>query len=298
MNVLCYEFRWVSETEMQFQGSRENQFGRKTIQVGDEISLSINGPTRCAGWMRDGKWNSCENHVTGKKRCETCRAKEGNFVFTSFDGFNTASLTPDDLARISGEHWVYLALFDRNLIKVGVSKADRKNMRQIEQGSHFTLYIAHTADGTQARQIETLVRNHGFADKIPASQKKEFMTPEITVNEGEEILRNKYKQVETALKDYAELQSFCLPTPEFVDWSETYGLQNILDSDKKFHVVKLSEDEAISGKIIAVKGPFLVVETPEELVSVCAKDFMGKPVSFMPTPPGLKTKAALQNSLF
>lgn len=298
MSVHLYEFRWITESEMQFQGSRESRFGRKTIKVGDPISLKLSGEVWCAGSSREGEWRACQDRVKGKRKCESCRAREGSFVYTAFDGFNTAMLNAEDLQKISGEHWVYLALFNKNVVKIGVSKAERKTMRQIEQGTHFTQFIAKTPDGTQARQIETLIRQQGLADKVPASQKKEFICPEITEAEGRMVLSELLTRHKSALEAFPQLKNFLLSEPEFVSWSKTYGLSHIEENEKKFHTVQLNKDESISGTIIAAKGPFLVIETPEELVSICAKDLLGRDIDFTPTPPGLKLESALQNSLF
>jgi hypothetical protein len=47
-----------------------------------------------------------------------------------------------------------------------------------------------------------------------------------------------------------------------------------------------------------MKGPFLVIETPEELVSICAKDIVGREIEFEEKPAGLILQSAFQSALF
>lgn len=298
MKVLLYDFRWLDEGTMEFQASAENKFGRKKVSIGDDISLNICSGTKCAGSRADDVWTACPNQAEGKARCDTCKARERNFVFTAFDGFDRSNVSELDLEQISGPHVVYLAFFDKNMIKIGVSQVSRKLLRQIEQGSHFTLYIAATPDGISARQIETLIRKDGLADKISASQKKNFICPEITKLEGETILREILSRHLKALDDYSHLKEFLLPDPEFKSWDNVYQLRNIEENPKHYHSVQLDEGEFVSGKIVAAKGPFIVLETPDELVSLCAKDLIGREIDFSPSEPGLQLHTALQNSLF
>lgn len=248
--------------------------------------------------MRDEVWKPCPERVVGKRKCETCRNREGSFVYTSFDGFNTENLREEDLEKIAGEHWVYLALFQREAIKIGVCKKDRKELRQLEQGSHATLFIAHTQSGVQARQIETIIRNGGLADKISPNQKKEFVLPHLTNDECAMILKDTYHKYKTALEDFSQLAHYLLPEGEFHTWGTHYQLHNLESDDKPYHYVKLGNDEMASGKILTIKGPFIVIDTEEELVCICTKDLLGRQIEFEPQPAGLRLNSAFQSALF
>lgn len=140
MKVHLYDVRWIDAETLEFQASFEKrQFAKKQVKIGDWLSMEIMSDVSCAGFMKDGVWSPCSEGKVGRKKCEICRAKEGNFVFTAFDGFSTENYSPADLEKLQGDHVVYLALFDKDLIKVGVSRKERKLLRQWEQGSHFSL---------------------------------------------------------------------------------------------------------------------------------------------------------------
>ena len=300
MQVHVFDFRWQpvednwEEFYCEIQAGKNNRFGRKKLWIGDELSIEIKSDVRCAGFRDGDLWKACPKFSTGKPKCEFCRAVEGSFVYTAFDGFDQSKLTAEDLQKIAGEHWVYLAFFADGIMKVGVSKQQRKFIRQLEQGSYATLFIAKTPDGIAARQIETTIRKSGLADKIKASQKKNLLCPEVTDPEGE--LRQVLADSLPSLNQYEHLKSFMLEEPEFFNWQARYGLEGFTN---KIHNIALDiPGEWVSGKIRAIKGPFMVLETPEEFLNVTMKSLRGREIEFEPKPYGVNLNMALQGALF
>jgi hypothetical protein len=298
MKALLYDFRWTDEHSCELQGIVDGRFGRKPLVIEENISIEVCSTSRCAGFTENGKWKVCPKHSEGKAKCEYCRAIEGNFVYTAFDGFNQAQLQPGGLEKISGEHVVYLALFDTDVIKIGVSNLGRKSLRQIEQGSHQTLYIAQTPDGVVARQIETLFRRSGLADKVMGRQKKSLLLPDVSAEEGENILHALFSNHISALDSAIHLKKFLLENPEFKNWPEVYKTENIFSLGKPLHPISLKQGEWVSGKILAIKGSFIIIDTEEELVSLNLKSLSGRECDLSVKQGGLQLNKALQNSLF
>lgn len=299
MEVQLFDFRWRDEQTCEFQATDGKRFGRRPVSLGDNLSVQlIDKPVYCAGSMVADKWQPCPEGREGRSRCEVCRARERNFVFTMFDGFNTDNFSDDDLAQIAGSHVVYLAFFEKELFKIGVSKLDRKILRQLEQGSRCTLYIAQTENGVTARQIETLVRRSGIKDKVKASAKKDFLQCDVTEQEAEEILRDVSKNIPQYVHEYPKLEEYLLKEPEFRCWDQEYGVAKLKEDQQRVHSIELHENDAVSGKVVAIKGPFVVLDTGEEIVSVCMKDYTGRTLDFSSRPQGLYTHKALQNTLF
>lgn len=299
MKVLLYDFRWTDEQSCEFQACSDNRFGRKNIKIGDKISIEVkSSEKKCAGSRENGVWKACPKHSEGKAKCDYCRSIEGNFVYTAFDGFNQSQLGAEDLAKISDSHIIYLAFFSENLIKIGVSKNSRKNLRQIEQGALATLFIAETPDGIAARQIETILRQSGLADKIQISQKKKCFMSDLSESEIEKFMQKKFEAHLQALDEHEHLREFILDQPEFVSWENTYNLGKIKSSVKNLHHVLLNENEWVSGTIVALRGPFVIVETEDEQVVISAKSLLGLDIEFEEKETGLETKTVLQGSLF
>jgi len=299
MKVHVYDFRWLDEKTAEFQASAEKKFGRKAVKIGDTLSLENCSNVRCAGSMsREGVWTPCPENASGRAKCDLCKMRERNFVFTAFDGFDRTNISESDLELISGPHVVYLALFDTNIVKVGVTNATRKVLRQLEQGSHGTLFIAETPDGIYARQIETILRKNGIADKVKISQKREFLRPEISKSEGEALLRKTFEDHKKSLSEYEQLKKFLLKRPEFSAWDQWYGLDTIKGSGKGFHDIDLKVGEWVSGTIKVMKGPFLVLETDDEFAALSMKELLGREIDFAPRPAGVHLHEALQGTFF
>jgi len=64
------------------------------------------------------------------------------------------------------------------------------------------------------------------------------------------------------------------------------------------HFIELEKEEWLSGKILAIKGQFMILETPGEVISICMKNLFGRTVEFEEKPSGLKKNAAFQGTLF
>lgn len=300
MKVLLYDFRWNDPDTCQFEGAGvadhfANKFGVKPLRIGDKLSLEICSEVHCAGSREHGRWKPCPKQATGKPKCDYCRAIEGNFVYTAFDGFDQSQLQPGDLEKIGGKHLVYLALFEKNLVKVGVCKTERKELRQLEQGSHATLFIAETPDGIAARQIESVLKKSGLGDKVKSSEKKELLQPGISCEQAEKMLRQLYEEKRSLLAEKKHLEDFLRATPEFSCWEPLYQTGKLPVSPL---MIQLETEDWLSGTLVAKKGPFVVLEAGSDLVALDTKRLRGREIDFAPRPAGLQTSRVLQNALF
>ncbi len=300
MKVLVHDFRWRDENYCEFSAISNERLGRKVVKIGDKISFEkINSERKCVGSVFENKWQPCPQKAVGKQKCDFCRSRERSFIYTVFDGFDRSNVSETDLQKISTPHIVYLAFFDGELIKVGVSHLERKTIRQLEQAAHFTLFVAETKNGIEARQIETILKRSGMADKVKITQKRDFLFPEVTSENGEKVLRNLWETKVSALNEFDKLKTQILSTPEFQSWEKFYGTDQIEKLSKPYHSIEnLKKDESVSGEILAIKGPFLIIDVGEEIVSFCVKDLLGYEVDFTEKPVGINLNSAFQKSLF
>ncbi len=299
MHVHLYDYRWVDEHTTQWQATAQGRFGRKNIAVGQDLSVQVVGERHCAGHLTDRGWGACQS-VTHEPRakCQLCRSLEGSFIYTVFDGFDTSHVSAVDLEKLDVPHVVYLAYFTDEMMKIGVSKAERSRLRQIEQGSLATKYIAECKNGVHARQIETLARQSGLADKISASQKRAFLVPDITPAQAEARLQALQEGIPAVLGAGFEHLREQLTDGAYVWWGEHYGLGRVAGSPKAYHALKLAVDESVSGRVLALRGQFVFLETDTEIIALNAKDLRGYMLDFSPLPAGTVLGAALQGALF
>lgn len=270
------------------------------LHFGLNCSIEILENIACTGYEKNGEWHPCvAGGVTGVKKCEDCKTAEGMSAAQYCDGFNTEMFGADELESLNRPHYLYFALFDKNLIKVGVSSSGRGFLRQIEQGTHFAYIIAEGMWGVPARQMETMIRKTGMLDKIQSSQKTSLVFPEITEEEGRAVLEKTLaEKIPAILAERPDFEQFLKKPPEFKSFSEFYKLQTAKSIQKPLTDTTLEAGESVSGTLVAAKGPFLVLETDAEKVLIDAKKLKGYAVDFSPKNIGLRKNDAFQSALF
>jgi len=295
-----YEFRWNQEFNPNFRVIRNDVLQETILPFGVNISLEVAGMYCCTGYEKNGEWHSCvQGGAPGTKRCEECKKREGMPVAQYCDGFNTDMFSGEELEQLSTPHHVYFALFNKNLVKVGVSSSSRGYLRQIEQGSQYTLVVAQGMWGVPARQMETIIRKNGMLDKVQGSQKKDLFFAPITEEEAKtELLHLAEKHLPIVSAQRPELSQYFLDPPEFLEFSSNYHLEEAKRIEKPMHTTDLLPGESISGTLLAAKGSFLLLETDSERILLDAKKLKGYDVDFSAKPIGLKKEEAFQGTLF
>jgi hypothetical protein len=295
-----YEYRWKDDQSPYFRVIQNGVLTERPVYFGRNISVEVGGNIQCAGYEKDGVWNNCATGgAHGVRKCEECKKREGMPVAQYCDGFNTDMFSGEELEKLSCPHYVYLAFFDSGLIKVGVSSSERGYLRQIEQGSHYTMIVAEGMWGVPARQFETILRKAGIIDKIQSSQKKDALLGTIdkkaAQKEMEELLA---KYLPAVLAQRPDFEQYLKKPAEVFEWSEKYHLQEAKKSDKPIHSTDLGLGESVSGTLLSAKGSFLVLETDAERVILDAKKLKGYRVDFSAKALGLQKEQAFQGALF
>lgn len=294
-----YEFRWNANFIPYFRLLKKDSLEEKPLLFGETLSLKVQEGRRCTGYEKSGEWHPCVQKTEGVKKCEDCKHKEGMSAIQYCDGFNTSLFGADELEALSKPHYLYFALFDRNLIKVGVSTTSRGFLRQIEQGAHFTLVIAEGMWGVPARQMETMISRSGMVDKIQGSQKKDIIFPDLSPEEGESILQKLAQEKLPLVTAYRnDFQQFISEYPKFYSWDKEYHLSEARTVTKPLQDISLKVGESLSGKLIAAKGPFLILETEREKILIDAKNLKGCEVNFSERPIGLEKESGFQGAMF
>lgn len=300
MSEQIFEFRWRDEKTPYFRVIRNGTIYERVLSFGQNFSIEITDNYSCSGYDKGDGWHPCvAGGVPGVRKCEECKKQEGMSAAQYCDGFNTEMFSGEELETLNHPHYLYFALFDEHLVKVGVSGSSRGLLRQIEQGSHFSYIFAEGMWGVPARQMETLIRKNGMIDKVQGSQKSGLLFPEITKEKAEKIFAELLEKHKTAvLTQRPEFEQYFKNPPEFQDFSDAYHLRQAQMVEKPLHETSLETSESLSGTLIAAKGPLLLLETDTERILVQPKKFKGHQVDFAPRPIGLHKKDAFQSALF
>lgn len=306
MNV--FDFRWDDKKEKPyFQYIEDNK--SKSKKILKNLFLNFDTPffltvtdekMKCMGSMQKQKYVSCSQNEIGKKKCEICKKSEDYFPCQFCNGFNCERFRNDKIENCDADHMVYLALFSDNIVKIGVSRLSRMKARQYEQGTHYTRILAQGISGVTARRIEHFVGKLGFPDKITASRKKDILFPCVPLEKGKQILEEKYQFAkENIHHQMPEMMKYIVEN-EFWDMRSFYAndFDFLEKSHKAVHYLDLKEGESVGGVLKGVKGAFLLIETPTELVVILAKKLAGKEISFDECEEGISKIGGFQGGLF
>lgn len=95
------------------------------------------------------------------------------------------------LSRCAHEHFVYLAFFPDNIVKVGVAHGRRKYERLLEQGAQYSYLIASCQSGREARLLESKIKSMGIRDKVTSAFKIQNLKY-FNIDYAEKILSQTY----------------------------------------------------------------------------------------------------------
>ena len=194
--VLCHKFQ-KSIRKFDAIGSFSITVGGKKYCIGNKDIINheyIGCPNRAEINSKVLKCSACD-YNDKLKYCVRCTGKQC-FVKDK-----------DVLLRCNHRHFVYLAFFPNNLVKVGVSHERRKYSRLLEQGALYSYIIASCQSGKIARQIESDIRGLGIKDKVTSTNKIHNMKS-FDINHADEILSQVYNSIIEKIDniDYGEFQ--------------------------------------------------------------------------------------------
>lgn len=145
-------------------------------------------------------------------------------------------------------HIVYLA--NSAGLKVGVTREAQIPIRWIDQGASFAMVVARTENRYQAGMIEVALKDH-MADKTNYQRMLKNMVEEID-------LIAEYQKVKQFVGE--EQQEFLVDEPHI--YSFEYPVLNYLTKVKS---VNLKKDLELHGKLIGIKGQYLIFENGQVL---------------------------------
>lgn len=142
--------------------------------LGQELSLAFDFSAKyCTGWVDFDNHSSqvCPDSATVDSKYENCLKCRDR------TGFNPAFYYADSVSaqqeKINQQpHFVYLAYFAPEVIKVGISQEERGIRRLLEQGARLALKLETFSSALIARQYEAkIARLEGIMETVAASKK-------------------------------------------------------------------------------------------------------------------------------
>lgn len=249
----------------------------------------------CSGWydFEKGERATCPDNAIPerKSQCEACIEREGFAPWLRCDGRMIPQLKPSVRAYIEQPHYLYLACFGDETVKVGMASKERKFQRLWDQGPLAACYVAAAPDGITIRQLEVEVSRLGYTEFMRRSRKVELLKSDMSEERAQRRLRSALDRARAQLDDdYGTLlfqEPEPVPRPSLAIDARRYRELDILEP---------KDDEIIEGELVGASGSILVLNDRGIRSTVDVYELVGYEVEFNPV--GEAKKEARQIGLF
>jgi len=234
---------------------------------GQDLSLEFDFSVKyCTGWVDFENRCSqiCPDHATVDEKyenCLKCRDKTGfNPAF-----YNVSSVSVQQEKINQNPHFVYLAYFAPNVIKVGISQEERGIRRLLEQGARLAIKLETFSSALIARQYEAKISKlDGIAETLPASKKMELIKQPFDHADGERELRQKLLEIEQKI-------GVSFPKSELIpceDYFQTTGVD-------LSRVVLMKDYSQLVGHVRSIIGSIVITDYDGQLLAYNIKKLIG-----------------------
>ena len=229
----------------------------------------------------------CNNPVEdNQKQCNLCKYMYDFYKCVKCHGDNCYAKDDDVLKYCNTPHYVYLAYFNGDKIKVGTASEVKKHERLLEQGALFSILIAKTPTGRIARSLEKIIIDSGVSGLVTTNYKMRNIAQQG--NDENTILKKLLDNYREILNSIPSLYHKFLIEPEYNSYavlekkientmfSENYQLDlfNSASFNVKPYIIKKKIDN-ITGKYLFVVGKVLALENKNAIDLIDIKQMEG-----------------------
>jgi len=235
--------------------------------VGQELSLAFDVSTKyCTGWVDFDNHCSqaCPDGATVDEKYENCLKCRNR------TGFNPAFYHADSVSAQQEKinqnpHFLYLAYFSPEVIKVGISQEARGIRRLLEQGARLALKLETFASALIARQYEAKIASlSGIMETVAASKKLGLIKQPLNAAVAEQALADALVRIQ---------QKLGLDFPD----------RTLITCEEYFHtdgrdfssVIDMTGNTVLTGTVVSVIGSVLITEYDGQLLAYNVKRFIG-----------------------
>ena len=220
----------------------------------------------CMGWVDFENRCSqiCPDHATVDEKyenCLKCRDKTGfNPAF-----YNASSVSVQQEKINQNPHFVYLAYFAPNVIKVGISQEERGIRRLLEQGARLAVKLETFSSALIARQYEAKISKlDGIIETLSVHKKIELIKLPFDRAIGERELRQKLLEIEQKI-GVSFPKSKLIPCE---DYFQTAGVD-------LSRVVLMKDYSQLVGHVCSVIGSIVITDYDGQLLAYNIKKLIG-----------------------
>ena len=246
-------------------------------QVGDKIerhelfeqdlSLEFDFSAKyCAGWVDFENHCSqiCPDYATVDEKYENClKCRDKTGFNPAFYNANSVSAQQEKINQ--NPHFVYLAYFAPNVIKVGISQEERGIRRLLEQGARLAIKLEAFSSALIARQYEAKISKlDGIVETLPVHKKMELIKlPFDRATSGRE-LQQKLLEIEQKI-------GVSFPKSELIPCEDYFQTADVDLS----RVVLMKDYSQLVGHVRSVIGSIVITDYGGQLLAYNLKKFIG-----------------------
>ena len=246
-------------------------------QVGDKIerhelfeqdlSLEFDFSVKyCTGWVDFENRCSqiCPDQATVDEKYENClKCRDKTGFNPAFYNANSVSAQQEKINQ--NPHFVYLAYFAPNVIKVGISQEERGIRRLLEQGARLAIKLETFSSALIARQYEAKISKlDGIVETLPVYKKLELIKQSFDRAASERELRQKLLEIEQKI-------GVSFPKSELIP-CEDYFQTTSVDLSR---VVLMKDYSQLVGYVRSIIGSIVITDYDGQLLAYNIKKLIG-----------------------
>lgn len=244
--------------------------------IGQALTLDFHLDNRyCTGWydLASGEQYPCPDRQVIDKKYEQCPACQNRTGFNPAF-YHATSVSKQQEQRNLEPHFLYLAHFSKDIIKVGISHAKRGHSRLLEQGARTAIVLGTFPTAHIARQYEAqIAARPGIAETIQLRKKIELLGEPYDPAQGAAQLLNAQAALEEMLGT-----PFDRPNPIHLD-SHYFPSATPKLSDG-FDCTPIGK---VSGKMVGALGSLFFFDQQDTPLFLPMKKYLGYPLTLTQT---------------
>lgn len=247
------------------------------LAAGNRLSFTVSNTRHCIGYstFKQGRRVSCPSGLevsSGKNaQCDFCRKRDASFTAKTGYGFSQEAA---DL--LNTKHALYLAYFAKDIVKVGVTLWDRREVRVSEQGALACMFIAQ-GNGTAMRNLERQIHTRvGLTEWVRLDTKLANL---CSSQPTETIALSHIQKAYTSV--ISEVQSTALiDEPDFHYLFPRYQIQSDVYISAIESVRDVQGGAHLAGRVDGIYGKVLLLRVRSNILAINTQLLIGYDATF------------------
>lgn len=255
-----------------------------------EFNYNLSKQKYCIGYYDQDGWKKCINTYSNgigfklwrpyDSQCFNCEKAQG-FKSAFFFGEDPNEQTRKYLEQ---KHYIYLAYFYPNTIKVGTAASSREGVRLVEQDALVYAYIAET-DGFNVQKLERAIsKEMHITETVRSNQKFKNLGNKPNTKNAQELLKS---NIDSVIHHFRN--------SEYKDWfysKEKIEICNIIDDKDIYYpnqtvtlltpdYFKGKESVPLVGKYLGLRGRYILFENNTEIFAIDTRFLTGRTIDYI-----------------